>query len=202
MSDCDKNRNDIPEHYKRRIKQLLYEYNRPFPGPYYFARLLRGKNKVKIADLGSGPVCTLGNIWGNVEISIIASDLRAEAYLKLIQPFGVKLITPLEYQDMENLTYEDESFDVVHCVNALDHTPNAKAALCEMQRICKVGGYIYLRHAHNQKTAHKGRGHFWDIKAEGITNGIETIKLEKGWKTIDDGDFVISIYHKEKSVNF
>lgn len=198
MITNNKNKDDVPQNYKKRIRQLLYEYNRPFPGPYYFSRLLRGKNKVKIAELGAGPVCTLGNIWGDVEISIIASDLRAEAYYKLIEPFGVSLVTPIEYQDMENLTYEDESFDVVHCVNALDHTPDAKSALSEMKRVCKTGGYIYLRHAHNQKTAHRGRGHFWDVKKGGITNGIETIKLENDWQTIDDGEFIISIYHKKE----
>lgn len=195
MNIQEKNITDVPEHYRRRIKQLLHEYNRPFAGPYYFARLLRGKSTAKIADLGAGPVCTLGNIWGGTNISIIASDMRADAYLKLIKGEKATLLTPLEYQDMENLTYEDESFDVVHCVNALDHTPDAQAALAQMKRICKVGGYIYLRHAHDQLSAHRGRGHFWDVKAGGITNGSQTIKLD-GWKTTDDGDFVVSIFYK------
>jgi SAM-dependent methyltransferase len=195
MNTQDKNITDVPAGYVKRIKKLLYEYNRPFPGPYYFARLLRGRREAKIADLGAGPVCTLGNIWTGVDISIIASDMRANAYLELIKKQNVTLLTPLEYQDMENLTYEDESFDVVHCVNALDHTPDASKALSEMKRVCKTGGYIYLRHAHDQMSAHRGRGHFWDVKAGGITNGIDTFKLDD-FRTTDDGDFIVSIYYK------
>lgn len=79
-------------------------------------------------------------IWGKVNLKIYASDILANEYAKLTHEV---LRTPIEYQDMENLTYLDESFDVVHCVNALDHTKNAQKALSEMKRICKTGGYIF-----------------------------------------------------------
>lgn len=186
---------DLPDHYRRKIRQLIHEYNRPFAGPYYFSRLLRGKKEVKIADLGSGPVCTLGNIWSGVDITIHASDLRQGAYTKLLEKENCKLITPIEYQDMENLTYPDEFFDVVHCVNALDHTKDARKALSEMKRVCKKGGYIYLRHAHNQKSAHGGNGHYWDARVDGFFNGKDLVTLD-GFTTTDDGYFIVSILKK------
>lgn len=186
---------DLPDHYRRKIRQLAYEYNREFPLPYYFARMIKSKSDVKIADLGSGPVCILGNIWGNTKIKIYASDARQPSYERLIKKENIKLLVPIECQDMENLTYEDNFFDVVHCVNALDHTKDAQKALDEMFRVCKKGGYIYLRHAHNQRRAHNGNGHFWDASIKGFSNGQITIPL-KNFITVDDGYFIISVFKK------
>lgn len=186
---------DLPGHYRRKIRQLVYEYNRPFPLPFYFDRFLSRRNSVKIADIGSGPICTLGNIWSNTIIKIYASDLRAKAYNKLVNSLNCKPITPIEYQDMENLTYPDDFFDVVHCVNALDHTPNAQKALKEMYRVCKSGGFIYLRHFHSQRRVHKGNGHFWDANSTGFSDGKIHISLE-GFSTTDDGRYIISVLNK------
>jgi SAM-dependent methyltransferase len=186
---------DLPGHYQRRIKQLIYEYNRPFPGPYYYSRFLRGRREAKIADLGSGPICTLGSLWSGVDITIYASDLRAEVYKKLLKDVACEPLVPVEYQDMENLTYPDNFFDLVHCVNALDHTEDAQKALGEMKRVCKPGGYIYLRHSHNQKSAHGGKGHYWDAKINGFVNQDMHVPLPD-FITTDDGYFIISIKRK------
>lgn len=187
-------------HYRRKLKNLIYEYNRLFPGPYYFNQFLSHKHikEAKIADLGSGPVCILGTLWSGINITIYASDILQPEYIKALEKENCKLITPIEYQDMENLTYPDEFFDVVHCVNALDHTKDAQKALDEMRRVCKVGGYIYLRHAHNQKRAHHGNGHYWDAKVNGFFNGKDLVTLS-GFRTTDDGYFIVSILRKTKS---
>lgn len=179
-------------HYQRTINTLLKEYNRIFPLPYYFERFLTGKTEAKIADLGSGPVCTLGNIWGEVKVTIYASDILANEYAELTNEV---LRTPIEYQNMENLTYPNEYFDVVQCVNALDHTKNIKKAIEEMVRVCKVGGYIYLRHGHNQMKVNGGRGHYWNAGRKGFSNGKVTIPLT-GFATTDDGYFLVSIMKK------
>lgn len=184
------------DHYRRRIKELIEEYNKPFPAPYYFERFLKKKTEVKIADLGSGPICTLGNMWGGVKVTIYASDILQPEYTKILQELNCKLITPVEYQDMENLTYPDEFFDLVHCVNALDHTKDVQKALNEMKRVCKPGGYIYLRHGHNQKKVNSGRGHYWNAGKMGFSNDESLVTLD-GFHTTDDGYFLVSILKKE-----
>jgi len=93
------------------------------------------------------------------------------------------------------MTYPDEMFDVVHCVNALDHTRDVRKALSEMKRICKKGGLIYLRHAPNQKDYLRG-DHFWNVSEKGFDNGKELIKLD-GFKTGTDGFRIISIMYKK-----
>ncbi len=185
------------EHYQRRIRSLIKEYNRLFPAPFYFERFLKNKTEALIADLGSGPVCTLGQLWGNVKIRIVASDINEPSYSKMLKKLDCTLITPIEYQDMERLTYKDNHFDLVHCVNAMDHTQNVERAISEAVRVCKFGGYVYLRHGHNQKTVNKGRGHYWDATLKGFTNGKKLITLD-GFHTIDDGYFIISVMKKVK----
>lgn len=184
-------------HYHRRIKELIAEYNRPFPGPYYFTRFFTHKHlpEVKIADLGSGPICTLGTLWGHIKITIFASDIQQPEYAKILTKENCTPLVPIEYQDMENLTYPDNFFDLVHCVNAIDHTQNIEKALSEMYRVCKPNGYIYLRHARNQRRAHRGIGHFWDAKINGFSNGRKIVSLD-GYTTTDDGYFIVSILQK------
>ena len=185
----------LPEHYRINTRFLIRDYNKLFPLPYYFHDMVLKHGTYKIADLGAGPVCRLGGKFAGSDIQITASDVLAEDYKKHTDTFGQELLIPVEYQDMEKLTYADESFDVVHCVNAIDHTKDARGAIEEIKRICKKGGWIYLRHAPNQKTALRG-DHYWDATMEGFTNGKEVVALD-GFKTGTDGFMIISLMKKE-----
>lgn len=176
-------------HYKKNVGFLIRDYNKLFPLPYYFHDIFYGKGSFKIADLGAGPVCTLGGKKAGNKIMIYASDINAQEYNELTK--GHELLIPIEYQDMENLTYPDEMFDIVHCVNALDHTKDVRKALNEMKRVCKKGGWIYLRHSPNQKNFLKGE-HQWNVSLKGFDNGEELIKLDD-FKTGTDGFQIISI---------
>lgn len=112
-------------------------------------------DKFRVADLGAGN--------GESMIEIVASDKDA--------------IVVSEQQDMEKLTYADDSFDVVHCRNALDHTADAVAAVKEMIRICKPGGRVYIKCWLDQKET-KGH-HYWSAKEDGMfTNGVASFDLK------------------------
>lgn len=118
---------------------------------------------LRVADIGSGPV------------SRLELDIKGPVVLD-IHPCDSKGFDGIEYQDMEKLTYEDCSFDIVHSRNALDHTKNALTAVKEMIRICKPGGKVFIKCWLDQKdTGHK---HYWNFKEHGVfTNGKETFDL-------------------------
>jgi ubiquinone/menaquinone biosynthesis C-methylase UbiE len=79
---------------------------------------------------------------------------------------------------MENLTYEDNFFDIVVCINALDHTEDALKALKEMIRVCKKGGRVYINCALDQHSV-RGHRHFWDAKEDGtFVNEKESFNLK------------------------
>lgn len=104
---------------------------------------------MRILDVGSGKSPKLASSY--VEIEIINCDLQEAP--------GV------EIQDMERLTYPDKSFDVVTCINALDHTKDARSALREIIRVCR--GLIYINCAIDQRTRHHKK-HYWDAKENGM----------------------------------
>ena len=113
---------------------------------------------LRILDVGSGPVPKL--ISNYAEIEVVSCDIRE--------------FEGVDKQDMEKLTYPTNSFDVVICINALDHTKDAESALDELKRVC--GGVLYINCAIDQKTRHRKK-HYWDAKPDGtLTNGTDTVE--------------------------
>lgn len=100
---------------------------------------------MKILDVGSGVTPKL--ISDYTEIDIYYCD---------------KQLSPP--QDMENLNYTNNFFDLVICVNALDHTINAEQALREMLRVSRRN--VYINCAIDQRTRHRKK-HYWDAKPDG-----------------------------------
>lgn len=151
-------------HYTKTIFKKEATFNRRFRLAEYFAPLIGDKKKVKIADLGAGMWSTTGSTWEGVNVQVYPSDYLADEYRKIQEEYKIEPMFFIDQQNMERLTYGDEVFDIVHCVNALDHVKNPFKALKEMYRVCKTGGWIYLRHYYKTATKQKHQGmHDWDI---------------------------------------
>lgn len=139
-----------------------YQNLRPLSPLFDF--MIGGKKRVRIANLGAGALNMLGDFRDNVRVTVVSSDLLADEYKNLHGEFSIKPPTPVEKQDMTSLTYQDNSFDIVYCANALDHTQDPYKALQEMVRICKPGGWIYLRHIAHEGKRHGYRNlHQWNL---------------------------------------
>ena len=156
--------------YSSKVFRKAEQFNHKHYLPLYFDTMIGEKTYVKVADVGAGMFSTIGTMWFNgekqVDIEVFPSDLLADTYNKILKEKNIIPLTPVEKQDMENLTYADNFFDIVHCVNAIDHCTNPARAIYEMVRVCKPGGWVYLRHYTNTATeqAHSGL-HQWDIVA-------------------------------------
>lgn len=210
--------NGVSNLYIRKFPLKVKQYNKMSHLPDYFGPLIGDKTFVRIAEVGAGPVNTIGTYWDNCKVELVASDILAEEYRDLWdQHPEYRQWVPIEYQDMENLTYEDESFDIVHCVNALDHTEDAGKAIDELIRICKKGGWIYFRHSPDQQKRFGGN-HHWNVgysELDGV--GVSTFTDKDGdywyvsnefgkqaagagddqiFKTHLEGDLIVSICHK------
>ncbi|MCX6702770.1 MAG: class I SAM-dependent methyltransferase [Candidatus Wolfebacteria bacterium] len=152
--------------YRIKFKSKLAKFNLPLQLPDYFEPMISDKKEITIAEPGAGPICTIGNSWKDIKVKIYASDILQNEFAPWWKRYGAVPIVPVECQDMEHLTYPDEFFDIVHCVNAVDHSLDARQALEEIFRICKPGGWIYLRHYSNQRKRYRGM-HEWDIDVIG-----------------------------------
>jgi len=145
----------------------LYDYLLPFvDGP------------TKIADLGTGAACLMGRQPG---VEVIASDFLADKYKEIWVEAGLEPEIPVTQQDMTQLDYDDESFDIVHCANAIDHCPDPRAAVREMVRVCKTGGIVYLYHLRDQaRCAHYCGLHQWNVSVKMISRRMPAGPNESG----------------------
>ncbi|MGD0523197.1 MAG: class I SAM-dependent methyltransferase [Candidatus Microgenomates bacterium] len=145
-------------------KGKAYETSRPLSDRFNF--MIGDKKKVTIANLGAGPVCLIGDRRRDVKVKVVSSDLLANKYRKLLKELNLQPINTVKKQDMTKLTYKNNTFDIVYCDNALDHSQDPYKAVTEMVRVCKPGGWIYLRHIAHEGQRHHYRGiHQWNIDA-------------------------------------
>ena len=114
--------------------------------------MIGDKEFVTVADVGAGPNALL-----HCEF---ATGAEADFY-----PMDKRELSGVERQDMEALTYPDGFFDIVQCINALDHTRNARKALEELIRVSKE--WVYIDCALDQLTT-SGGWHYWDAKEDGL----------------------------------
>lgn len=103
---------------------------------------------IRVLDVGSGPgtitveiarLVSPGEVVA-VEITESAAALtRAELAQNGVT--NARVVTG----DVHNLDFPDESFDVVHAHQVLQHVADPVAALREMGRVCRTGGVIAAR---------------------------------------------------------
>jgi SAM-dependent methyltransferase len=45
---------------------------------------------------------------------------------------------------LEELPWDDETFDLVTCLDVVEHVPDDRAALAELRRVCRPGGWLLV----------------------------------------------------------
>lgn len=141
----------------------IEKYNKLNPIVDYLLPGIGIKTDVKIADIGSGPYSIIGDYLDGVNIEMHHAD--NQDFTQYWEKYKTKPVVKIEKEDMEKLSYQDNYFDIVCCINALDHTTDAYKAVEEMIRICKPGGYVFIDcHLDQADTGHK---HKWNVKEDG-----------------------------------
>lgn len=97
----------------------------------------RGK---RLLDVGCGPRGSLD--WATDASARVGVDPLAEAY---VRELGADAST-MDYVTAvaERLPFAEASFDVIGCVNALDHVRDPRRAAAEMARVLRPGGMLLL----------------------------------------------------------
>ena len=133
---------------------------------------------LRILDVGSGPLSTLGNQCGGRPVQLVPTDLLAPAYNRILKGLNVTPPVPTLYADAEHLEarFDASSFDLVHTANALDHAADPPKAIRSMLHVVKPGRAVYIATRMNESTtmSHQGmhrtdafvdaRGHFMLIE--------------------------------------
>ena len=146
--------------WDRWLDKHAREYDKPSPLAKHLEPLVNGS--ARIADVCSGACCLIGGY------NTIASDILAETYMGMWRRLGIEPAIPIECQDATRLTYADDTFDLVHCRNAIDHSSDPRGILAELVRICRPGGMVYLMHLVNVgHLSHYAGLHRWNVTIDG-----------------------------------
>lgn len=107
--------------------------------------------KIRILDVGAGPLTNLGKLWGDRIIEITAVDPLAEEYDNLLTELIISPPVRTKKAFAESLTraFAKDSFDLSYASNSLDHALDPLKAIREMLAVTKPGGHVYLWHFRN-----------------------------------------------------
>jgi SAM-dependent methyltransferase len=91
-----------------------------------------------ILDAGCGSGRTLQDLAAYGAVYGIELDPEAAAFA------ASRGLGEVEVGRVEELPWPDEIFDLITCLDVLEHTPDDRVALTELRRVCKPGGYLVV----------------------------------------------------------
>lgn len=154
--------------YKTVDSKRFFELEGDIPKEYY------GK-QYTFVDVGSGPFSRCGRVTDKVDLKAVSVDPLAMAYSLMKREYGVDNGVELKHGFVELLEYEFEenSFDMVHMSNSLDHSFSALDGIWQLLYICKVGGKVILRHHENEAEEEQYQGfHQWNLSLHNPENSF------------------------------
>jgi len=131
--------------------------------------------RVRLLDVGSGPLTKLGKKHPTKRIEITATDILAPEYDRLLAELGIVPPVRTIHADAERLLeqFGHDAFDIVNAQNCIDHTADPSRAIEQMVAVTRPAGYVVLFHAENEgEREHYDQLHQWNF-------------------TCVDGDFII-----------
>jgi SAM-dependent methyltransferase len=134
-----------------------------------------GTGKIRILDVGAGPLTYLGKKAGAREIEIVAVDPLASEYDRVVAKYQVSPPVKTQKLDAERLSarFQRDTFDLVTARNCLDHSYDPEKAVLQMIYVAKPKCYVLLEHFENEARHANWEGlHQWNF-------------------SISDGDFII-----------
>lgn len=104
--------------------------------------------ETRLLDVGAGPGTITADFASRVA-RVTATEIDADA-LSLSQTLTAERgLSNIDFavEDVHALTFEDDTFDVVHAHQVLQHVADPVQALREMRRVAKPGGLVAARDA-------------------------------------------------------
>ena len=112
---------------------------------YLVPRLQRG---LDVLDIGCGPGTITADLAGRVAPGrVLGLDRSADVVAQATESNAGAENLDFVVGDVYALDIEDDSFDVVHAHQVLQHLSDPVAALREMRRVCRPDGVVAVRDA-------------------------------------------------------
>lgn len=175
-------------------RALRLSSGRPFP---WWARSLIPGNprRIRVLDVGAGPVTALGNVWDSRTISIVPVDPLAREYDAVLAKYGITPPVRTRSGVGEKLIkqFGPESFDFAYACNCLDHALDPVECYRQMLAVLKPGCSLVTFHEANEAEHQNYAGlHQWNFSVrdnrllvwndEGETDVVEECDLAREFK--------------------
>ncbi|MCP8894346.1 class I SAM-dependent methyltransferase [Shinella daejeonensis] len=121
---------------------------------------------MRVLDVGSGPLTSLFPNFRGARMRVTAVDPLAPLYNAALDRNGITPVTRTEQGFAEDLTavFDSDTFDAVHCRNALDHSFDPMRGIWQMLGVLKTGSNIFLSHFRNEaEEANYAGFHQWNF---------------------------------------
>ena len=92
----------------------------------------------RVLDAGCGSGRTLQELVDYGDVSGIELNTEAAALAR------GRALGDVEVGRLEELPWEDGTFDLITCLDVIEHVPDDTAALAELLRVCRPGGWLLV----------------------------------------------------------
>jgi SAM-dependent methyltransferase len=124
------------------------------------------QQEIHILDVGAGPLTILGRKHPNKRLTIVATDVLAAQYDRLLEKYNITPLIRTQYADAERLVeqFGHDRFDFVHAQNCIDHARDPIEAIKQMLYVVKPGCLVGLKHLENEGEYANYQGlHQWNF---------------------------------------
>ncbi len=131
----------------------------------------------RVLDAGCGSGRTLEDLAEYGTVSGIELDPQAAEFAASRGCGEVKV------GRLEELPWDDGSFDLITCLDVLEHIPDDRGALTELRRVCRFGGRMLLTVPAYQAlwSLHDAANHHYRRYSR---RGLRLVALEAGWQLV------------------
>lgn len=114
-----------------------------------------------VVDVGCGTghmLLALRNRLGTHDLALTGLDFSANAMLwcRPLLPGATFVVG-----DLYDAQLPAGAYDLVLCIETLEHVLDPRAALCELLRVCRTGGRLVLTVPNGARDSWNGHRHFW-----------------------------------------
>jgi len=124
--------------------------------------LLPDRPRVRILDVGAGPMTILGKVWPGHEVEIVAIDALAPEYNAALDELGIEPPLRTLHAHAESLpSWLGQDFDLAYARNSLDHGYDPVRAIAAMLDLAPV---VRLEHVRRVADLEQHAGlHQWNL---------------------------------------
>lgn len=141
-------------------------------------------SKVKILDVGAGPITKVGYKLDRKFIELYPIDPLAKVYNRILNKKNIHPPVKTVFGNAEKLSkqFGENEFDLIYANNSIDHTASPVKAIHEIYHVLKPNHYFYFDHFINEGEKNKYYGlHQWNFYCKNdnlfLSNRTKDIEL-------------------------